>query len=111
MNRLIYFKDGNGFVDTINRIVGRWVWRDDQPFAQWMLKWAWEWTVNDLQGLNDDEWETMFVLSTPNPHTRTADKRMADELYWKKKTYPAWRQTRKLREELPTRSKEYKIRV
>lgn len=111
MRKLTYFKDGNGFVDIPNRIIGRWVWNDCQPSAQWQLKWAWEWTATDLYGLTDDEWETVFVLSTPNPNIRTTEQRIADELYWKKITPLAYHVARKYREELPKRNQEYKIRL
>lgn len=108
---MTYFKDGNGFLDIPNRIIGRWVWSDWKPYAQWMVKWAWEWTANDLYGLTDDEWETVFVLSTPNPNARSPEQRIADDLYWKKKTPDAWYKAKKFHEELPKRTQEYKIRL
>ena len=111
MKRLTYFKDGNGYIDTINRVIGRWRWCDDQPFAQWKEDWVWCWTATDLLGLSDDEWEAVFVLSTPNPHTRTPQKRDSDELYWKRKTPRTWHVTRKFRKELPTRKEEYNILI
>lgn len=111
MNKLTYFKDGNGFVDISNRVIGRWVWNDWEPYTQWQLKWAWEWTATDLYGLTDDEWETVFVLSTPNPNARTPEQQIADELYWKKTTPLAWHVARKLREELPKRNQEYTIKI
>ena len=111
MRKLIYFKDGNGFIDIPNRVIGRWVWTDDQPFAQWKTDWVWCWTAADLYGLNDDEWEAVFVLSTPNPNTRTIEQRIADELYWKKITPLAYHVARKKRDELPKREQEYTIKI
>ena len=109
--KIVYFKDGNGFVDISNRVIGRWTWNDNQPFAQWKVDWAWCWTATDLYGLNDDEWETMFVLSTPNPNARTVEQRIADDLYWKKTAPFAWHTTRKIREMLPKRNRDYTIKL
>lgn len=109
--KLVHFKDGNGHIDISNRVISRWTWNDNQPFAQWKVDWVWCWTMTDLYGLNDDEWETVFVLSTTNPNSRTVEQRIADELYWKKITPSAWYTTRKIREELPKRNKEYTIKI
>ena len=111
MRKLIYFKDGNGFIDIPNRVIGRWVWTDDQPYAQWKTDWVWCWTATELWGLNGDEWEVVFVLSTPNPHTRTPDKRAADDIFWKKKLGSKWHFMNNMKQELPKRKQEYSIRV
>jgi hypothetical protein len=111
MRKLIYFKDGNGFIDIPNRIISRWIWNDDQPHAQWNTDWVWCWTATDLYGITDDEWEMVFVLSTPNPHARTVEQKTADELYWKKILGYKWFDRQQQIEELPKREQEYNIRI
>ena len=111
MNKLIHFKDGNGHIDISNRIIGRWVWNDWEPFAQWMVKWTWEWTATDLYGLTDDEWETVFVLSSPNPNTRTLEQKIADDLYWKGKMGFRWHNRQQQIEQLPKRDNDYTIKI
>ena len=64
-----------------------------------------------MYGLNDDEWETVFVLSTPNPNTRTLEKKIADELYWKKILGYRWHHRQQQIEELPKREQEYTIKI
>jgi len=111
MSKLIYFKDGNGFIDIPNRLIGRWIWNDNQPHAQWKTEWVWCWTATDLWGLTGDEWETVFVLSTPNPHVRTLEQKIADDLYWKGIMSWRWQLRQKQVEELPRRSHEYTIKI
>ena len=111
MRKLIYFKDGNGFIDIPNRLISRWIWNDNQPYAQWKTDWAWCWTATDLHGLNDDEWEAVFVLSSPNPNTRTLEQKIADDLYWKKILGYRWQYRQQQIEELPKRKREYSIRL
>lgn len=90
MSKLIYFQDGNGFIDTHNRAIGRWVWRDDKPYAQWILQSAYLWTVTELYGAQGDEWDVIYKISYPNPNTRTVEQRIADELYWKRVCPNQW---------------------
>lgn len=111
MRKLINFKDGNGFIDIPNRVIGRWIWTDDQPYAQWKTDWVWCWTAAELWGLNDDEWESVFVLSSPNPNTRTMEQKIADDLYWKGIMSWRWQLRQKQVEELPKRTQEYTIRL
>jgi len=87
------------------------VWNDWEPFAQWMVKWTWEWTATDLYGLTDDEWETVFVLSSPNPNTRTLEQKIADDLYWKGKMGFRWHNRQQQIEQLPKRDNDYTIKI
>lgn len=91
-------------MNIFNRVIGRWIWNDDQPYAQWKVDWVWCWTATDLWGLTGDEWETVFVLSTPNPHVRTLEQKIADDLYWKNKSGSNWHFMNNMRQELPKRS-------
>lgn len=107
---LIHFKDGTGHIDTLNRSIGRWIWSDDQPYAVWIKQSAYMWTATELWGITDSEWDVVFELSKTNPHVRTTEQKIADELYWKKTASYSWNRSRKLQQELPRISKHYIIR-
>lgn len=107
---LIQFKDGTGHIDTINRSIGRWIWSDDQPHAVWIKQSAYMWTATELMGITDDEWDVVFELSKNNPHVRTTEQRIADDLYWSKTAFYSWHHAKKLQQELPRIDKHTIIR-
>ena len=97
------FADGNGYIDTNPeyRHIGRYIWTDDYPYPQWLEKPIYQWTVTELYGISDDDYNVVFEHVRPFPSMRTLEERIADELKWKKLTPLAWYQARKLQEELP----------
>lgn len=78
------FDDLNGFIDTTNRYIKRWVWTDKQPYPVWEEKPIYQWTATELFGISKDDWELIFDHVRPFPNQRTTEQRIADELYWSK---------------------------
>ena len=78
------FDDMNGFLDTTNRYIGRWVWNDQQPYPVWNEKPIYQWTATELIGISSDNWGLIFDHVRPFPKQRTKEQRIADDLYWSK---------------------------
>ena len=99
--KLVTLKDGTGHIDPGNRSVGRWIWTDEHPHAVWLKQSAYMWTATQLMGIDDDEWDLVFELSKVNPHVRTVEQKIADDLYWSKTAFFSWHRAKKLSKELP----------